>query len=949
MKKLLMGMLAIGSMAIVSCSQEEEQLLMMGGNFEDFTGEIVTEGTRTSMGENGSVLWSDADAISLFKMTGYHQKYAVKTAGATTAKFGYADFSESASAPSMNYAVYPFDEDHSINGTKLTLDLSSLATQEYTENTFENGKAVMVAKSSNTELAFTNAFSLAKIQLKVDKVIPGDDVKVTSIKLESATQALAGTATVDMSQDKPAAVFTGDVKAITLEVPSVQLTESPSDFIILVPATTFAEGDLTITINATVAGKPVEYATTMTSAVEFKRSYIKTLTKTIEAEDWTGTTGDQTVEVTVESAADANEALKTNANVKVTGEVEGALTIPSKSYAGEHKIDLSGATIPATGLTISVDNTVADQTVKELEVVVPNTTSTSNLVINAPGTTVTITGADGTIIDVIEATTADNTLIVGEDVIVKSLIIKKGNVILKGNVESIESEVATTIKLENDITLSAPVRVKTAVTIDLNGYSIKASDNWSTAKTDDAIFMVNRNGVLTINDSSAEKKGSIIANNAKLSCAIKLTEKADDSDPINFAKLVINAGVLEGNVTYAIGGNGNPGRGNTEVVMNGGEIKGFNYGIFTPQENGFVTINGGIITAVKAAIEMRSGNLVINGGEFTATISPKEANANGNGTTTAGAAVAISQHTTNKDLSATIKGGTFNGIYALYEVDLQDELVENISLSVTGGTFNGKVESENVKDFITKGAFTDAAVFNYITGANIELTMLADMTIDVAAWQNKALGDENTQTITINGNDKTLTFNQTNSDWNNICCANEDAKLIINNAKLTNAGYNNGPWNRHDLNFACDVELNNIESDKAIALKAGGAFTNVTINDANTSDTYALWIQPNGQTVTLDGCTIDMINCSDGRGIKIDEQYVSSPAKVTLKVSNTTFKTEEKSAILVKSVAGADITLSNLDITQVQADSINPVWVDEVSADYAGLVNVIGGTKIVEP
>ncbi|MBQ1251752.1 MAG: hypothetical protein IIY02_02435, partial [Firmicutes bacterium] len=71
--------------------------------------------------------------------------------------------------------------------------------------------------------------------------------------------------------------------------------------------------------------------------------------------------------------------------------------------------------------------------------------------------------------------------------------------------------------------------------------------------------------------------------------------------------------------------------------------------------------------------------------------------------------------------------------------------------------------------------------------------------------------------------------------------------------------------------------------------------------------------------------------------------------KVTLKVADTVFKTEEKSAIIVKSAAGADITLSNVDITGVVADSTNVVWVDEASAAYFDLVTVTGGTKILEP
>lgn len=297
-------------------------------------------------------------------------------------------------------------------------------------------------------------------------------------------------------------------------------------------------------------------------------------------------------------------------------------------------------------------------------------------------------------------------------------------------------------------------------------------------------------------------------------------------------------------------------------------------------------------------------------------------------------------------------------------------------INVFGGKFKNFNPSDNVsenpkKNFVEEGfsAVPDGDYFMVVEGANvvavssdaelkaaltadvenISVYLTANVTYDVAAWENNAMGGASTKSIVIEGNGKTITFNQTNSDWNNI--VTNGATLTINNATVTNSGYNDGPWNRHDLNFGCDVVLNNVTSDKAMAFKAGAALTDVTINDANTSDTYAIWIQPKGQTVTLDGCTIDMIACSDGRGIKIDNQYLdaASEAKVTLNVSNTVFKTEEKSAILVKSTKGADITLSNVDITAVAADSTNPVWVDGDAASYASLVNVTGGSVIVEP
>ena len=240
---------------------------------------------------------------------------------------------------------------------------------------------------------------------------------------------------------------------------------------------------------------------------------------------------------------------------------------------------------------------------------------------------------------------------------------------------------------------------------------------------------------------------------------------------------------------------------------------------------------------------------------------------------------------------------------------------------------------------------------------HIYVELDTDLAVDVTAWETLAFGGDKTKSITINGKqvvtrggsyDKTLTFNQTNSDWNNIATKN-GAKLILKNLNVTNSGHNDGPWNRHDLNFACDVEMDSVYSDKAIALKAGGVLKNVTIEDKNTSDTYALWIQPKGQVVTLEGCTINMPVENAGRGIKIDEQYLDEVKAPTLYVSGTTFKTKEKAAVLVKSKDGAVINWrEGNSIEGVVADKVFAVWVDEDAAAYADKVIVNGASVRIE-
>lgn len=203
------------------------------------------------------------------------------------------------------------------------------------------------------------------------------------------------------------------------------------------------------------------------------------------------------------------------------------------------------------------------------------------------------------------------------------------------------------------------------------------------------------------------------------------------------------------------------------------------------------------------------------------------------------------------------------------------------------------------------------------------------------------LGGVDTKSITIDLNGKKL--NVTTTYWSNLGAKNNDALFTIKDGTMTSSQAN-GTWNSYDLCFSnCNYVIEDVVFEKAIALE-GKNYTlkNVTINE--THDYYAIWISAKGQNVTIDGLTVN----SDGRGIKIDEQYVSAPAHVTLNVANATFNTGKKAAIVVKSVEGATVNLSNVDIAKVAEDTDFAVWVDEDSAAYADKVVVEGGLCKVE-
>jgi hypothetical protein len=230
---------------------------------------------------------------------------------------------------------------------------------------------------------------------------------------------------------------------------------------------------------------------------------------------------------------------------------------------------------------------------------------------------------------------------------------------------------------------------------------------------------------------------------------------------------------------------------------------------------------------------------------------------------------------------------------------------------------------------------------------NIAVTLANDIDLPISALGNITagsgeykLGGANTDNIIIDLNGNKL--NITTTYWSAIGANNDNATITIKNGSMTSTGNSAGTWNAYDVRLCnCNYVIENVTFDKAVAIDNAGKATtmkNVTINA--TGDVYALWITAEGQNVTIDGLTIN----SEGRGIKIDEQYVAAPEKVILNVSNATFNTVKKAAVIVKSAAGADIMLDNVNIDNVKGDSTNAVWNDADSAASFDKITVVGGT-----
>ena len=138
--------------------------------------------------------------------------------------------------------------------------------------------------------------------------------------------------------------------------------------------------------------------------------------------------------IEVASVSEVAEALKTNTNVVVTEAPKEAATISLPKYeSGDVAVSI---TLPETSQDITINYTKetgeeSKNAPKELNITAP---SASKIIIDASESTVTLNGQSYT---AVEATTADNTLIVGKDVTVADLTVKKGNVEIYGTVNNI--------------------------------------------------------------------------------------------------------------------------------------------------------------------------------------------------------------------------------------------------------------------------------------------------------------------------------------------------------------------------------------------------------------------------------------------------------------------------------------------------------------------------------
>lgn len=177
-------------------------------------------------------------------------------------------------------------------------------------------------------------------------------------------------------------------------------------------------------------------------------------------------------------------------------------------------------------------------------------------------------------------------------------------------------------------------------------------------------------------------------------------------------------------------------------------------------------ITNSSITSGNTGIEIRAGELTVNGATVVGNGVPTVVTPNGNGSTTEGAGIAVAQHTTKLPIKVTINSSDISGYSALYQSNPQNndaESVKKVSVAVNGGTFKTinrgtcGVYSENNCVTISGGAFNVAPDAKYLAEGMIVVPGVKDAPYSVQPAK-RTNEEENTETeVKVDGDNVTVT------------------------------------------------------------------------------------------------------------------------------------------------------------------------------------------------
>ena len=247
-----------------------------------------------------------------------------------------------------------------------------------------------------------------------------------------------------------------------------------------------------------------------------------------------------------------------------------------------------------------------------------------------------------------------------------------------------------------------------SITVDLNGKVLTSTAAYG------VMFCAKNGHKITVKGTTA---------GSKLVGTLMVTAETD-------GRIEINGGTYESDKYCPIYINGAVSSENSKLTVKNATITALSGD--SNQDNGVAVYLAGYststftkttITAPVTGLEIRAGKLTLTNCTVTGGSGEVVTNANGNGTTVTNAAVAISQHTTKKDIDVTITGGTYTATAAVYQTNVQGTGSEGVKASIKSGTFKGAVSAEtNNTVAVSGGTFSSAVKEEYCATGYIPTT-----------------------------------------------------------------------------------------------------------------------------------------------------------------------------------------------------------------------------------
>ena len=298
-----------------------------------------------------------------------------------------------------------------------------------------------------------------------------------------------------------------------------------------------------------------------------------------------------------------------------------------------------------------------------------------------------------------------------------------------------------TIALAGDVSAERINLEDKSITVDLNGHTLTSTSAYG------VMFCAKNGNTITVNGTTPGSKlvGTVMVT-AGTDGHIVLNGGTYESD--KYVPVYINGAVNTENSTLKI-----KDAVITAIGSSGGQDMGcavYLAGYATS------TIENTEITAPVTGIEIRAGKLDLTNCTVTGGNGKVAEVANGNGTTVTNAAVAVSQHTTKKNIDVTIKDGEYTATAALYQTDVQGTGSRGVKATVLSGMFTGEVKAATEGAITIKGgAFNVAPDAKYLAEGMIVVPGVKDAPYSV---QPATREDENSKSeVKVDGDNVTVT------------------------------------------------------------------------------------------------------------------------------------------------------------------------------------------------